>query len=1046
MLGKSQWQALPSRIAIFCFLLALARCLLLTAQSTSGLISGRVNDQQDAVIQETEIIITNLETGQHRRLSTNADGNYLANGLPVGRYEVRAERDGFSAEVRTDVTLTVAEEVVINFNLRVRPIAEQVLVAGEGSNVETGHSVISFLVDSKKIRELPLNGRDMAQLILLQPGVVNSRSSVQSANTGRGTRFAVAGARPSQNLFALDGTIINDALNNTPGSAQGLLVGIETVKEFRVLTTNFGAEHGRVAGGVFLAVTKSGTNQLHGSMFEFLRNNVFDARNFFDREKPPFRRNQFGFSLGGPVVKSRTFLFGSYEGLRERKGVTRVAIVPDQDSRRGQLPGQAPIPVDPRSQPILDLFPQPNGRAFGDGTAEFAGTTHRASDGDFFTIKLDHNFSVSDSISVRYLFDDSGQTLPRNFPEFPNFAVNRKQVITLEERKILSPNVFNEARFGFNRSAPAELVPRNSRTLQFIKGKDLGEVNVTGLTEIGTDRTNPKSFFLNNFQAADNVMIAQRRQNLKLGASFERFQYNGSSETRVRGLLRFRSLPDLLRFNVRDLEGASLDSDFVRGYRQWLTGVFIQDDFRVNRRLSLNGGVRYEFVSTPDEVNGKISNLRSILDTAVTLNAPYFQPARHAFAPRVGFALDAFGDGKTAIRGGFGIFYDQPLFHIFRSPIFRSLPFVNRGRLTTITSLPVDSALFKGIDRATEALQFDLQPSYVMQYSLNVQRELLGTVLSASYVGSRGVNLAGQGDANIAFPQLLPDGREFFPEGSRRRNPNFEQVRTTSQGFNSIHNSLNAGVLKRFSQGLQFQLSYTYGKSMDDASAIGGRFEFSNGQARILDPYHRRLNRARSDFDVAHTFAANASYELSFGRNLTGWAKHLVEGWQLNSIIMLSSGVPFTPLVSGDPDRDGTEENAARPDLVPGASLAPVGGRTPDLWFNPAAFVTPQVGFRGTAGRNIVIGPNHKTVNFSVVKRFRLSETRSLQFRAEVFNLFNRANFDLPSNSEDGELIFNYIPAASGRPPSFTQAASVGRIFGTVGDSREIQFALKFIF
>jgi carboxypeptidase family protein/TonB-dependent receptor-like protein len=1029
-------------------------------QATSGTISGTMLDPQGNVLAGATVKVKNLGTGVTREVTSNGNGVYRVAGLPPGRYEVEAAAQGFANEKRGELSLTVAEEIVVNFSLKIGVQKQDVTVEVQSVNVETTGSTVSGLVDERKVRDLPLNGRDLAQLVLLQPGVVNSRSSQQTANTGRGLRFSVGGARPSQNLFQLDGTIINDALNNTPGSSQGLLVGVETVKEFRVLTNTFSAEYGRVAGGVFVAVTKSGTNEFHGSVFDFLRNDNMDARNFFDRcttsvtcdggGKPEFRRNQFGGAIGGPVVKDKTFFFFSYEGLREFKGITTIATVPSASGRQGILPG-GNVTVDPNAQALLNLFPAANGVDNGDGTAQFIGVTNRIARDDFATIKIDHQLSSSDSLSGRYLFDDSTQILPGVFPQYPNQALNRKQVGTLEYRKFIGANIVNEARFGFNRSTPRELViiPTGGGNVSLIQGQPLGTVEVNGLSPIGTDRTNPKLFYENNYQVSDNLFFTLGRQNIRVGGIYERFQFNGRAESRTRGRLRYNSLSDLLTLNGLDLEGSSQGSDFVRGFRQNLFGAFVQDDFKITPRLTLNLGLRYEFVTSPEEVNGKTANLRNIIGTSnnptdLGVGDTFFETPKGGIAPRFGFAYDVFGDGKTALRGGFGIYYEQPLFSSYRQAAYGTLPFIQTQRVRirnvpgTIPQLP-PSAFGSGTP-LTETLAFDLQEIYVMQYNLNVQREFLGAVLSAGYVGSRGVNLLGQGDINTSIGQVQPDGRVLFD--GNRRNPNFDIIRSGIQGFNSWYNSMNLGAARRFNQGFQFQLSYTFGKSIDERSGISGRQEFLNGQSRTLDPYNRTLDKARSDFDVRHSFVANATYDLPFGKYVSGRIpKYILDGWQVNSIVTVSSGVPFGVTVDGDPDNDGTDENAARPDLIAGAPLYPAGGSTPDLWFDPTAFIAPQVGFRGTAGRNILVGPNFRSVDLGMTKLFKLNEKQSLQFRVEAFNLFNRANFDLPANVDDGSQVFD---------ANFNLSPNVGRIFQTVplqqGDAREFQIALKFLF
>ncbi len=566
-------------------------------------------------------------------------------------------------------------------------MTEAIVVSGEAPTVNTTESSVSYVVDEKKIRDLPLNGRDYAQLILLQPGIVQSRASVGSSDVGYGVKISVAGSRPNQNLFTLDGTDYNDALNNTPASAQGYMTGVETIKEFQVLTNTMSAEYGRASGGVFNVVTKSGTNDYHASLFEFHRDNKLDSKNFFADEKPEFRRNQFGGSFGGPIVRDRLFFFGSYEGLRENKDITTVATVPDENARTGALPGVAPIAVNQLIQPYLALFPHANGplilTAAGQptGTAVFTGVTPRKSTQNFGVIRLDQNFSERDTGFVRLLQDNSVIDQPVFYPTFPNIVRNHKTVGTLEERHMFSSTVLNEARIGVNRSKPIEDVnPIDPHTdIAFVPGKAFGSVNVTGLTEVGTDRTNPKKFAADEYQVTDTVSFVSARNDIKTGFNFAHFRYDGNSESRSRGRLNFRSLSDFLKGNVNTFEIAKPGSDFQRDYRQNLIGTYVQDDITITPRFIVNAGVRWEFVTSPTEANGKISNLRDPMDAKVTVGGPLFKNStKKNIAPRLGFVWNVTGDGRTALHGGYGIFYDQPLFSTWRNPIFRAQPPASR--------------------------------------------------------------------------------------------------------------------------------------------------------------------------------------------------------------------------------------------------------------------------------------------------------------------------------------------------------------------------------
>lgn len=1021
----------------FC-LLAFAVCGI--AQVITGTILGKVTDETKAPLPGVTITIRNLDSGETRVMVTDTAGRYRAPGLGLGRYEVRAELASFQPTVRTGISLNVGSEAVVNFALKVAQMSEAIVVQGEAPLVNSTDSQVSYVVDDKKIRDLPLNGRDYAQLILLQPGVIMSRASAGSSNVGYGVKISVAGSRPNQNLFTLDGTDYNDALNNTPASAQGYMTGVETIKEFQVLTNTMSAEYGRASGGVFNVVTKSGTNDFRGSLFEFHRDDNLDSQNFFADQKPSFGRNQFGASFGGPLSRDRLFYFASYEGLRELKDVPTVATVPDDNARNGKLPS-GNITVSPLIQPYLALYPHANGPLILDGkgnptgVAQFTGINRRNSLQNFGVLRVDQAFSERDTGFARLLIDNSSIDQPRFYPEWPNLIQNHKVVGTAEQRHMFSSSLLNEFRVGFNRSKPLEDInPVDPHTeLAFVAGQPFGSLNVSGLSEIGTDRTNPKLFAADEYQATNTLSWFGGRNAVKSGINYARFRYHGDSQSRTRGRLRFSNLKDFLGGKTKSFELAKPGSDFERDYRQNLIGLFVQDDFTMTQRLTINAGLRWEFVTTPREAHGKVSNLRDPMDSEMTVGGDLFK--NHTYkqvAPRLGFAWQMTADGRTILRGGYGIFYEQPLFASWRNPIFRSLPFVDRAIINK-PKLPIDpTKVTAGGVPQTEAFAYDLQPTYTEHWNLNLQREFGSLAVLVGYFGSHGVNLLGQGDVNTAIPEILPDGSEFFPKGAERRNPNFDTIRMIIQGYRSKYNGVHIGLQQRPTHGMQYQISYAYGKSEDNRSGSGGRQEYTNGQARAFDPYHKDLDWGPSDFDVRHNLIANASYDLPLGKG------RLREGWQINAIATYASGVPFTPIIAGDPDRDGTDDNAARPNLIPGCNPNSVpGGRSSNNWFNTACYAFPTPGTRGNAKRNSLRGPDFRTVDLALVKSTPVLGSYRAQVRLEVFNLFNRANFDLPSNTSDGATIFdekgNRLPDAA-------------KIFQTVSDARSFQLALRLLF
>lgn len=1012
-------------------------------QIRTGAISGTVKDASGGVLPGVTVTIKNVDTGQSRVVVTDDEGRYRAPELALGNYEVQAELVGFQTAVRAGIQLTVGREALVDFALSVGEISEKVTVTSEAPMVNTTSSTLAELIDEKQLHDLPINARNLTQLALLSPGVAQARTAPSGSQFAgsASVKISVGGARIYMTGYLLDGTDITDTSRASGvGGVAGSLFGVETMREFQVLTNNFSAQYSRFAGGMVSMVTKSGTNTLHGSVFEFFRNDNLDARNFFDPGAPPeFKRNQFGFTLGGPIIKDRSFFFGSYEGYRESLGLTLRATVPTLNVRQGILPDGRTITVNPAVKPFLNLYPlpTPGGRDFGQGGAEYIVGKNQPVNENFETVRIDHSFSDSDSLFGRYTQSKGDRIIPHALPGSGWVSDTGNYYLTLEEKHIFSPRLIDILRVGFSRVRWSQQPPLDSPPLSIslIPDQPLGQITPgAGISTLGLNIEGAN--IANTFSYGDDLFITRGGHDIKTGVNVTRYQNNDFFDYRFQGVYQFGNLERFLTGRPTTWIGQLPGSSTRRGFRQTAIGMYVQDDMKLRPNFALNLGVRYEFITTPDEVNGLVVNLRDPLhDAQSTPGFPLFEnPSKKNFAPRIGVAWDPFGDGKTSVRSGFGIFHDTILFYHFANQSRRQSPLSRNVNIPNPSfPLPQISEALANAVREEHVAEFEPRQPYIMQWNLTFQRELLAdTTFTVAYVGSRGVNLGGDRNVNVRIPQILPDGQKFFPVGASRRNPNFDNIFYWDFAYNSSYHGLQLSGRKKFSSGLQFQGAYTWGRCVDEESRANSG-DFSGTPKEPQDPYNvKASNRGLCDHHVGQAFTFNYSYALPI-KGLSGFAAKIGEGWQLNGIVSLSTGNPLQISLGSltDWNRDG-DLGFERPNVKSGRSNNPIFGG-PDLYFDPTAFELQPAGFYGNVGRNTLISPGVATVDFSLMKNTALRENVNVQFRAEFFNLFNRANFGNPNSSIFANANGGFVNG-------------VGRITTTTTTARQIQFGLRLLF
>ncbi len=1049
----------------------------------SGILSGTVTDPTGAVISGADVTARALDTGASRHTSTGAGGHYQISSLPVGLYELEVKKEGFNTIVRSGLQLAVAQEAVVDFRLEVGQSSQQITVNADAPIVNTTTTNVNNLINGQQIRDLPLNGRSFDELMTLNPSVVNFTAAkvggVGVSNSTAGNNFAVDGNRPQQNMYLLNGVEFSGAAENNmqPGGVSQQLLGVDAVREFNLLSDSYSAEYGKHPGGQVVIVTQAGGNQLHGSLYEFLRNNDLDARNFFDGSSVPgFTRNQYGASVGAPIKKDKTFVFANYEGFRQHLHQTGVDLVPDTNARNGYLPCKLITPVpNPCAanglafvgvSSLINLWPEPTPGApsFG-GIAEALNNPLQTIRDDFGTVRLDQIFSPKDTFSAIYTIDDSQAFTPTSTNAYSaDYTTLREQVLSLDETHVFSPSLLNTFRAGYSRAGyyftgqPTPGTPAVG-VAGFLSGLQVGAAVVGGSSasnpaaQIGLAGSNNGSnlpIARNLYTYEDRVTIQRGRHQITAGAWFQRFNSNEQIALSQYGQATFTSLQTLLQGTIATLLYDPAPTKMY--WRAWFGAFYVSDLIRLRPNLTLSLGFRDEYSTGWNELYGRAANYtytNGVISTEPAIGNSVFTTNNAKFLPqpRVGLAYSP-DSNHTVVRAGFGMYNDLQDALGYRTdqnapynPTY-SLPNVAVSSLPISTTGPVPAAakLVPG------GVQPNLYTPTLISWSFRVQRRLNeNTALTVGYVGSHGYHEIVGVDANEPFPVICPASPcptvypgtfpapiagspvasgTYYTPSAIKPNPAINNTWTYFSEGSGTYNALQIDLNHRFSRGLLLRGVYTWSKALDDGDSVNATTS-NNEPALVSNPFNLALDKGLANFDVRQVGVISGSYLLPFGPGrLTG-------GWTVNTIVTLQGGFPFTPQLSYNPTNSGDSRNPVRPYVNPNFT-GPVIEGNPNQWFNPAAFLAPpnNSGFAGNLGRDTLIGPGLYTWDFSLLKDIPLHERLKLQFRAEFFNILNHANFNSPN-----AVVFT----PSGVSPT------AGLITSTASTSRQIQFALKLL-
>jgi hypothetical protein len=1054
-------------------------CLLsldLQAQVAAS-ISGRVPDQTGAVVAGATVSAKNTDTGLTRSTLTDTAGRYELTALPVGQYEVRVKKDGFSEGVRSGVSLVIGRDASVDFSLAVGSVTEQVKVSGDAALVNASTQDISGLINEQEIKELPLNGRSFDLLMTLNPGIVNftweKTGGTGVSNSTTGNNFSVSGNRPQQNMFLLNGVEFTGAAENNmqPGGPSQNLLGVDAVREFNMLRDNYGAEYGKRPGAQVTIVTQSGTNQFHGSVYEYLRNNALDASNFFDLgSAPPFHRNQFGAAAGGPVRKNKSFFFLNFEAFIQNLQQTSVAFVPDLASRAAAAPSV---------KPLLNLWPTPSpSDPDFNGIAAVSSSPLQTIREYFGNARYDQVFSPRDNFSAAYTIDDGHDVTATTLnPYSTDILTLREQVATLEETHVFSPTLLNTARFGYSRAGyfftgeptpgtPAASVPG------FLVGHQVGAVVVGGsaasnpqaqLGLAGSNNGSNLTIARNLYTYEDQVSLTKGRQQFVFGVWIQQFQSNENIALSQYGQATFASLQTFLQGTI----GTFLydPAPTKLNWRSLFSSLYAQDTIRATPKLTLTLGFRGESSTGWNEAHGRAANYtftNGVISSQPRIASSAFtnNNAKFLAEPRVGVAY-AMHPGSTVIRAGFGIYHELQDALGYRMD--QNAPF---NPVYSLAALPVAQLpINPNLPPSPKALLIpggvdpNLKMPTLISWTLGVEQQLTpNTTLTLRYVGSHGYHEIVGIDANTPVPTIcpaspcpatypgnfpvglagtpVPAGSYYIPAGRPKANTTLNNTWTWFSAGDSLYDALEVDFNRRFSNGLALRGVYTWSKALDDGDSVNGTTA-GNAPGLVANPYNIRADWGPATYDARNIGVISAVYDLPFGsgkkfaNGLSGFGNAMVSGWSVNSILTLQSGFPFTAQLSYNPSNNGDTRNPVRPFNNPNFHGNPILGK-PAQWFTPSVFLQPppNSGFFGNAQRNNLVGPGLATWDFSAIKNTKLREQLSLQFRAEIFNLLNRANFNTPA-------LITFTPTGV--------SGTAGAITSTATTARQVQFGLKLL-